>query len=60
MRYLVKESAVTAVTNSNPVARKKFTLRRKTITKHGKCKLFLATGFEFVYDIIAIRIGIFL
>ena len=43
------------VPNSNPVGRKSFTFRSKNNNKtHGNVKLFLATGFELVYAIIAV------
>ena len=43
------------VPNSNPVTRKSLTFRCKNSNKtHGNVKLFLATGFEFEYAIIAL------
>ena len=49
------KSAVAANKNSNPVARKMFSLRRKTMIKHGQMRsFFLATGFEFVYAVTAL------
>ena len=43
------------VPNSNPVTRKSLTFRSKNNNKtHRKVKLFLATGFEFEYSIIAL------
>ena len=52
---ITAQIAVTAYKNSNPVVRKSFSLRRKTIIKHEQMrKRNLATGFVFVYAVTAL------
>ena len=45
---------VTAYKNSNPVVRKSFSLRRKTIIKHKQMRKKIVTGFVFVYAVTAL------
>jgi hypothetical protein len=58
INFILRTSAVITDTNSNTVARKRFSFRSKTITEHGEIRnFFLATVFEFVYVINALVVS---
>ena len=55
MTDFVKEECSYGISNLDPVVKKSFTSRSKNSTKtQGNVKLFLVSGFEFVYAISAL------